>query len=248
MTFKVYDCILRSNIAFPELVRVPASFSMLGFRLDRRPRVRPEPERWVTHWALPGGRPWLRVGAGEDTIALRFPRLADFAITGRDTICYARPKTPRATIRHLWLDQVLPLLLSKHSRIVLHASAVSTPRGAVAFLAGPGAGKSTLAAGLGRLGWPLIADDALLVEPREGRLLAVPSYPGVRLWPEVASQVRRGGRLLPLVAHYTQKRRLTPQAAGVRYRRRAQGLASPLRAGAARRGARAAGGQSTHPP
>lgn len=227
MRFKVYGRTLQSNIAFPELPRSSVMDATLGFRLDRRPRAPDVPDQWIRHWMLPGGRPWLLVGASDDTLVLRFPRLADFVIAsgGRETTCYARALTPRATIRHLWLDQVLPLSLSMQGRIVLHASAVSTPRGAVAFLAGPRAGKSTLATGLGRLGWRLIADDALLVDDRGGRRLAVPSYPTVRLWPDVASEVRRSREGAPSVAHYTEKQRLTPHAAGMRYRQRAQRLA-----------------------
>ena len=222
---------------FPELPRAGASSGVLRFRLDRRPRIRPEPVRWTPHWVLPGGRPWLLVGARDDAIVLRFPRLADFAISaaGRDTTCYARPRTPRPTIRHLWLDQVLPLLFSMQGRIVLHASAVSTPCGAVAFLAGAREGKSTLATGLGRLGWRLIADDALLVDARAGRVLAVPSYPGVRLWPDVASEVRGSRGPAPTVAHYTEKQRLTPRTAGLQFRGRAQRLARVYVLGGGRR-------------
>jgi hypothetical protein len=47
---------------------------------------------------------------------------------------------------------------------MLHASAVRTPRGVVAFCGDSGAGKSTIATGLSRRGYPVWADDALLLE------------------------------------------------------------------------------------
>jgi hypothetical protein len=47
---------------------------------------------------------------------------------------------------------------------MLHASAVRTQRGVVAFCGASGAGKSTIATGLRRRGYPVWADDALVLE------------------------------------------------------------------------------------
>ena len=86
-------------------------------------------------------------------------------------------------MRHLLLDQVMPLVLSR-DRLVLHASAVATPAGAAAFIGFTGAGKSTLAASLSAAGFPILSDDCLVIE-RDGRgFLARPFYPGARLWPD----------------------------------------------------------------
>jgi len=59
---------------------------------------------------------------------------------------------------------VLPLVLQVQGTEVLHASAVRSPQGVVAFCAESGTGKSTLAAGLDQLGYPVWADDAIAVD------------------------------------------------------------------------------------
>ena len=46
----------------------------------------------------------------------------------------------------------------------LHASAVLSPQGVVAFCAGSGTGKSTIARGLSERGYQLCADDAVAVK------------------------------------------------------------------------------------
>jgi hypothetical protein len=89
---------------------------------------------------------------------------------------------------------------------VLHAGSVLTPHGAIAFLGRSGVGKSTLTASLARAGWPLVADDFLLVRDAVDELLAVPSYPGLRLWEDTATHLFSDEDLAP-VAHYTRKRR-----------------------------------------
>lgn len=62
------------------------------------------------------------------------------------------------------LTRVLPNVSLAHGREALHASAVETPLGVVAIAAPSGTGKSTLAAQLTQRGWPLFADDVLILE------------------------------------------------------------------------------------
>jgi hypothetical protein len=127
-------------------------------------------------------------------------------------------------LRHLLLDQVLPLVLHLRGRLALHASAVHVPRfGAIAFAGPAGAGKSTIAAALALRGCPIVADDCLVFSQSRDVVEVVPGYPGVRLWPDAARSLRidagRDGR----VAHYTRKQR---PALG---RRRFHADATPLR-------------------
>ena len=48
----------------------------------------------------------------------------------------------------------------------------------------PGAGKSTLAAAFGWLGYPVLSDDVAALDERDGQWYVRPAYPQVRLWPE----------------------------------------------------------------
>lgn len=67
-------------------------------------------------------------------------------------------------VRAMYQRVVLPFLLQALGYEMLHASAVRTERGVVAFCGESGAGKSTIATGLRRRGYPVWADDALLLE------------------------------------------------------------------------------------
>jgi hypothetical protein len=114
---------------------------------------------------------------------------------GREIRVHPSPILDPLALRHLLLDQVIPLALSLQFQPVLHASAVVTPWGAVAFLGQSGRGKSTTAIHLARQGWPLLSDDGLVLESRSDGFLAFPSYPAVRLWPDTAGPLL--GDLLP---------------------------------------------------
>lgn len=70
-----------------------------------------------------------------------------------------------------WLNGLVPL----------HASAVDVGGRIVAFTADSGGGKSTLAAGLARLGLPHVCDDTLVVSVAE-RVVAMPDAKPLKLW------------------------------------------------------------------
>jgi hypothetical protein len=117
-------------------------------------------------------------------------------------------------LRPVVLNQLLPLLFGI-DRLVLHASAVATPAGALVFVGRPGAGKSTIAAALALRGFPLITDDFLIIEQAETVPHAVPSQVEPRLWPESVIALL-GDRRFPAVGQRTTKRRISPaSAAGV---------------------------------
>jgi hypothetical protein len=116
---------------------------------------------------------------------------------------------PEDTLRHLLIDQVLPLTLSRRGRLALHASAVHLPGiGTVGFAGRTGRGKSTLAAALAARGGRIMTDDCLAIEIAGGAARALPGYPGLRLWPGAgANPVLRAARS-SRVAHDSTKRRV----------------------------------------
>jgi hypothetical protein len=98
--------------------------------------------------------------------------------------------------------------MSLRGRLVLHASAVLTPRGAVAFAGETGQGKSTLAASLARRGFSVVADDCLLLEEERDYSAVVRSYPGLRLWPDAVAELFEEAPTPSPVAHYSEKVRV----------------------------------------
>ena len=201
---------LESNIALPELLPAYNKKPELAFRLLRAQRVDAS-FPWLHHYPLSDGRPWLSVGELGTGYLFRFPDLADFHLLpkAKEIRCYPNPNTPLETIRHLFLDQVMPLFLSEGGKLVLHASAVVTPEGAIAIVGETGQGKSTLTASFAQRGFSVLTDDCLLVEEQNGQLFGIPSYPGLRLWPDSISALFGNKSRLPRVAHYADKRRFT---------------------------------------
>jgi hypothetical protein len=71
-----------------------------------------------------------------------------------------------------------------------------------------GRGKSTLSASFCGEQIPLLTDDNVLLEMTNGRFDCVPSYPGLRLWPEALSTMMTDSVKTAPVAHYSTKRRI----------------------------------------
>jgi hypothetical protein len=84
------------------------------------------------------------------------------------------------------LGQALSFALVKQGFEPLHATAVVVGDRTVAFLGTSGAGKSTLAACFLEAGHRLLTDDLLMLEESNGRIVAYPGPPRLKLFPEVA--------------------------------------------------------------
>jgi hypothetical protein len=207
--YRFYDLILDSNCELPELYEVRVSgddaarartivIERAAARLDDLDGV------WFHEWRLPDGDPWLaaaRLTSGG--YLLRVSDLAAFQVdaAGARVRVFAEAHTSGATLRHLLLDQVLPLVVSHRGELVLHASAAKVDSGAVLFVARGGSGKSTLAAALGARGAPVVGDDAITLRAHGSGLVALGAYPGLRLWS----------------ADHTDKRRVGPGTSSMRF-------------------------------
>ena len=84
--------------------------------------------------------------------------------------------------RRVLLDSVLATASLLHGFQALHAGAVLSPAGAVAFMGRTGGGKTTLVTELVRRGLPLVCDDILaLSRDTRGRVIAHPGPPVMNL-------------------------------------------------------------------
>jgi len=161
-------------------------------------------------WIFPDGTLWTRFYRTVEGYLLRFPDLGDFDILadGCAVRAWPVPGISEDTMQHLYLNQVLPLALSKQGRIVFHASAVDTGNGAIAFLGESGRGKSTLAASFAAGGQRFLTDDALLLDPTEGGYLVLPSHPSIRLWNDSQEALLAADAELAPPVQYTPKARI----------------------------------------
>jgi hypothetical protein len=215
--YAIGEYVLASNVALPELVRAGAQPPDCTFLLLPEARAAAADQRWFHHWLSPNQEVWVSFAKQGADYLLRFPGLADFLVSadGREVRCHPRSGTPLETIRHLLLDQVFPLVLSKRGKLALHASAVLSHGGAVAFVGAAGRGKSTLALSFAQQGAPVMTDDCLLLELKQGQLFGMPSYSGLRLWDDAVEALFELPPALTEVAHYTSKKRLVSGAGPV---------------------------------
>lgn len=93
------------------------------------------------------------------------------------------------------IAQVLPFAATLRGLEVLHASAVAADGRAIGFLGRSGAGKTSVALAMRRLGASFLADDVLAVERRGDRLIAHPGSPAAAVDRAEAERLRDRGRL-----------------------------------------------------
>ena len=126
----------------------------------------------------------IRVG---DVTVFRFTEVVDFFVLD-DGIAYQLhdPAYDYMVELHL-LGFVLAYWLERAGWPALHASSVVVDGSAIAFLSNHGGGKTSLAATMLRLGYPLGSDDIVALTRAAGGFLARPGYPQMRMWPEQAN-------------------------------------------------------------
>jgi hypothetical protein len=135
----------------------------------------------------------------EGDLLFRYGTRARFHLDARCRRIGCVPGDPAgAAWRRMLLTRVLPNVSIAHGYEALHASAVLTDHGVVAIAAPSGTGKSTLALELVRRGWPLFADDTVVLGRRGDAVEAHPAVPFVNL-PAAAGDVRSLGRDLGIV-------------------------------------------------
>jgi hypothetical protein len=209
-SYSICEQTFHSNILIDELNPGGEQQPEFTFQLRTNTKHLPESYHWLNHWYSLDGSTWLSFARLDGRYLLRFPAYADFIVSAdaRNISGYPRENCPPETMRHLLLNQVIPVVLSHLGKLVLHASACGTPQGVIAFMGTSGMGKSTLAASFGLQGYPVLTDDCLLVEEQGQEIMTVPSYPGLRLWPETVTALFDRQPALQPLAHYTDKKRL----------------------------------------
>lgn len=107
------------------------------------------------------------------------------------------PGVTEAKIRAFLLGPVLGALLHQRGCLVLHASCVRMEAGAVAFMGAARQGKSTLTSFLHQQGYPLVADDKVVVKLNTPVPTVIPGFPLFRLWPDAVAALGLENQQLP---------------------------------------------------
>lgn len=140
--------------------------------------------RWSQGAALPDGSSYRR-----------WTGLIEFLVSPDARRIYARTldrSHQEALLAYLLVDG-LSYSMVRLGREPLHASAVLTGRGAIAFVGESGAGKSTLSAGFVRGGFRLVTDDMLVLTPGRGGFLAHAGPPRIKLYRGIADRIFGAG-------------------------------------------------------
>ena len=144
----------------------------------------------------------------ENSAYLHWEGLGAFEVNGgKEIVIDPTHGADEDLVRLPLLGVVIAVLLHQRGFLVLHASAVSLGGGAVVFMAGKGAGKSTIAAALYARGHHLIADDVVAMTFSDAGPVVVPGIPLLKLWPDAAaSSLGDDPQMLPRIAAHTDKR------------------------------------------
>jgi hypothetical protein len=118
---------------------------------------------------------------------------------------YPEPGCDDAALGLLLAGQVAVYVLYRLGLPSLHASAVLTDQGAIAFLGTKGQGKSTMAIYFLSRGAALLTDDALALDANGRRIHALPGPPMMKVWPETAVSLLADRDLPPLLENYEKK-------------------------------------------
>ena len=147
-------------------------------------------------WQGPGGAVLAHCSVLDGRHRVDLPGLVTFLFDADALEVRAIPHPPARpeAIREVYGHSVLPLVLQALGIEVLHASAVLTSGGVVAVCGASGMGKSTVAYGLYRRGYPLWADDAVALRASVAAIDAIPLPFDVRLRPAAALLFGYGAR------------------------------------------------------
>jgi hypothetical protein len=161
----------------PPDVRLRAGSADRFERARRLANVSSAREPWFQCRTLPNG-----------AVYLRWAGLFEFLISPDTRQIDYRPSAGASfeSLQAYLLGQVLSFALLSRGCEPLHATAVVINGAAVGFLGDCGYGKSTLGAGFIARGFPVLTDDLLALDQRNGTWIAHAGPPRLKVFPSIA--------------------------------------------------------------
>lgn len=176
-----------------------------------------EAKDWFRYARLPDGSDYLR-----------WSGLFEFVVSADGDRVACRPLGPISgeAFHTYLLGQVLSFALVKRGIEPFHSTAVVVGGEAVGFLGDCGYGKSSLGAAFLQAGHALVTDDLLVLKESDGRFLAYPGAPRIKLFPDIGRSLLGGLPTGVPMNRFTPKLVIPLGGAGRRFTREA----TPLRA------------------
>lgn len=113
----------------------------------------------------------------------RIPDVANYYIHNGEEIIIERVSSNETEVLLFFYSNALAAVLFQRNLIPFHASGVKINDHQIILFPAPSrTGKSTTAVFLEKKGYPVFSDDTVLLEVKDGKCFATPSYPIMRLW------------------------------------------------------------------
>ena len=170
--YRAYGLAIDSALPLPELFAEDAAENDadIAITLGTVPEAGPDTAQRIGPfvWATPE-QFWLCI-----------PGIARFRIAAGQKIVIDRDQAGDMDgIRAFLLGTALGVLLAQRRHLMLHGNAIRVGEGCVVCVGPSGMGKSTLAAGFHRRGFPLLTDDLVMVDDHR---CVTPGLPRIKLW------------------------------------------------------------------
>ena len=133
-------------------------------------------------------------------------------LDGREITIQPAPQANNNDLNLFLFGSVFGAVLYQRGYLVLHASAIVTPRGSVLFMGASGNGKSTTAAAFLRRGYRILADDVCALRlDQSGSPVVIPAFPQLKIWADAAEKLNTGIHSLRKVRAQLEKYALPVQ-------------------------------------
>lgn len=129
-----------------------------------------------------------------------------FTITKNEIIINPKTGLDLNFLKFLLFGYGFAILLHLKGRLVLHANAVEINNSAVVISGASGIGKSTISFAFHQKGYKLLCDDVLSIDIRKKCQKVYPSFPRIKLWPDVIQNFDEYPGKIPKIHNKTSKR------------------------------------------
>jgi len=163
---------ISSEIEFPELFPFTFEVPDVVIRLGETPKSLPGDEVTQTINAY--------IKPAEYLLTMR--DIGRYHVINGNQIIVEQIGNDNKSLRVFLLSNAMAAVLYQRNMIPLHASGVLYKEGVVLFSGHSRSGKSTIATSLKMKGYSVFSDDVCVLKEVDGKILAMPSYPMLKLW------------------------------------------------------------------
>lgn len=216
---RLYGLTVASDFPFKNRFPEGSGSPDVTFTCRKRP---PVPDHWQN--TTPLFASGMKTERGESILSIfrldgyhvaHYPELIDFYIFSDRIIAHLLDTSYDYLVEIYLLGDIFSLWLELQGIPAIHASAVVIDGEAIGFLSSNKGGKSALAAAFMKKGFPLLTDDILPIEKRDGAYFGRPGYPQMRMWPEEAGFFLGRSMDLEIVHPGYSKRRIPVGEKGI---------------------------------